>query len=149
MRLGFGVIQAHPSLTPHAATHACAGGSRPWSRGFTRSGPWSIRASISEAQSDPQPRSVPIRSPPHWRKKTGRGPLGGQGVAHIGPPIRHSPFIRSRPSATAGNFAGPLYRSGRSGFRGSRCALRCRPGSFAAGRATHSHARFRSGQCPP
>lgn len=58
-------------------------------------------------------------------------------------------FSRLRPSAIAGSSAGRPWRPGRSGFPGSRCALPCRPGSPAAGRARRSRARFRSGRCRP
>lgn len=46
-----------------------------------------------------------------------------------------------------GEDAGLAYRG--SGFRGSRCAPRCRPGSPGAGRARHSHAPIRNARCRP
>ena len=63
--------------------------------------------------------------------------------------LRAGGLSRPRPSATADSSAGRPWTPARSGFRGSRCALRCRPGSLAADRARHSRARFRSGQCRP
>lgn len=101
-------------------------------------------------------------------KKRARGPVDGRcGVLVVGAACFSLVVVESasyavfvgrlgdgglsllRSSATAGNSAGRSWRSARSGFPGSRCALRCRPGSSAGCRARHSRARFRSGRCQP
>ena len=54
-----------------------------------------------------------------------------------------------RPSATAGSWAGRPWPPVRSTSPESRCALRCRPGFSAAGRARHSRAQSRNARCLP
>ena len=82
-------------------------------------------------------RKKRARRPVPWH---GGWPRAPKGINRLS---RHPPF------GTGGSSADPPFRSDQSGFPESRCALRCRPESFAAGRARHSRARFRSGPCLP